>query len=89
MTESESEMRERLQAYADSQGFVLNSDIDRLSLVMKGLHNNAVKHGAPYCPCRIRTSDPEENNRIICPCAFHKDEIKQHGFCHCHLFYAA
>jgi len=87
MVESEAEIKERVQAYADSQGFVLNEDIDRLNIVLKGLHNNAVKHGAAYCPCRIRTNDDEANKKIICPCAFHKDEIKQQGFCHCHLFY--
>jgi len=87
--ESEAEMRERLHAYAKSQGFAFNEDIDRLNLIMKGLYNNAVKHGAAYCPCRIRTGDSENDNRIICPCAFHKDEIKQQGFCHCRLFYDA
>ena len=88
MTESEAEIRERIQAYADSQGFVLNPEIDRLNLVIKGLHNNTVKHGAAYCPCRIRTGNPENDDNIICPCAFHKDEIKQQGFCHCYLLYA-
>ncbi|MDR2854941.1 MAG: ferredoxin:thioredoxin reductase [Methanomicrobiales archaeon] len=81
------EIKERVQAYADSQGFVLNPDIEKLNLVLKGLHRNVTKHGAEYCPCRIKTGDPEKDKDIICPCAFHKDEIAKQGFCHCHLFY--
>ena len=87
MVESEAEIRERVQAYADSEGFVLNSNVEKVNRVLKGLHNNAVKHGAEYCPCRVRTGDPEKDKSIICPCAFHKDEIESQGFCHCHLFY--
>ena len=83
------EIKARMQAYADSQGFVLNPNTDKLNLVIKGLHNNAVKRGAEYCPCRIRTGDPEEDKNIICPCIFHKDEIAKQGFCHCHLFYSS
>ena len=86
--ESEAEIRERLQAYAESQGFILNPDKERQDLVIKGLHNNAVKRGAEYCPCRVRTGDVEADKEIICPCIYHKDEIKEKGYCHCNLFYA-
>ena len=85
--ENITEIKERMRAYADSQGFVLNPNIEKLNLVLKGLHKNAVKHGAEYCPCRMRTGDPENDKSIVCPCVFHKDEIAKQGFCHCQLFY--
>jgi len=85
--EIDAKIKERVQAYADSEGFMLNQNIEKLNLVLKGLHRNAVKHGAEYCPCRVRTGDLEKDKDIICPCAFHKGEIESQGFCHCHLFY--
>jgi ferredoxin-thioredoxin reductase catalytic subunit len=87
--ESEAELRERIRRYAESHGFILNPKAERLDLVIKGLHTNTVKHGAEYCPCRIRTGDVEEDKKIICPCIYHKDEIEKEGSCHCKLLYAA
>ena len=45
------------------------------------------KHGERYCPCRIRSGDTEKDRLIICPCAYHEDEIENEGHCHCNLFF--
>jgi len=37
--------------------------------------------GKPYCPCRI-----ERNERTICPCYYHVEELKRYGRCRCGLF---
>jgi len=38
--------------------------------------------GKPYCPCRV-----ERNERTICPCYYHVEELKRYGRCKCGLFY--
>ena len=42
-----------------------------------------------HCPCKYamwKKTRPNELDKIICPCEEHKQEIKETGFCHCHLF---
>ena len=72
--------------YAKSQGFRLNPDRKVVELVVRGLLENGKRHGARYCPCRVVTGDKRKDRLIICPCAYHKDEIAEMGHCHCNLF---
>lgn len=39
------------------------------------------EYGKPYCPCRT-----QKNERTICPCFWHVDELKRYGRCKCGLF---
>ena len=80
------QMKVGFSKYAESQGFKLNPDTPTVERVCKGLLANQEKHGARYCPCRMVTKDKEEDKKIICPCIYHKDEIKNDGHCHCRLF---
>ncbi|WP_440059487.1 ferredoxin-thioredoxin reductase catalytic domain-containing protein [Thermogladius sp. 4427co] len=41
------------------------------------------QYGIPYCPCRV-----EKNEKTICPCFYHIDEIRKNGRCRCGLFRA-
>ncbi len=81
-------MREVVQKYADENGFFLNSNTKQLETVLKGLVRNEEKYGEQYCPCRIRSGDHEKDKDIICPCVYHKDEIRKDGKCHCNLYFA-
>jgi ferredoxin-thioredoxin reductase catalytic subunit len=76
-----------MQEYANQNGYILNPDSVKLRSVLKGLNENTTKYGQAYCPCRVRTGNAVEDQKIICPCAYHKDEIALHGVCHCNLFY--
>jgi len=80
------EMAKGYGQYAKSQDIRLNPDSKVVEMIMKGLEANQKKHGARYCPCRIITGNKQEDRKIICPCAYHKDELKQMGHCHCNLF---
>lgn len=80
------QMKQMYSKYAESQGFRLNPDNAIVEGVCKGLLANQRKHGARYCPCRLVTKDKEEDKKIICPCIYHKNEIKKDGHCHCGLF---
>ena len=73
--------------YAKEKGLALNTDDRQFTAVIRGLVRNRLKHGERYCPCRIRSGDPEKDRLIICPCAYHEDEIEGEGHCHCNLFF--
>ncbi len=42
-----------------------------------------------FCPCFEPSSDPELNKKMMCPCEYVEDEIKEYGTCHCALFGSA
>ena len=75
------------QDYAKKAGFKMNKDKTRLNFILKGLKKNEDKYGCRYCPCRVVTGDLDKDRNIICPCIFHKDEIKRDGHCLCQFFY--
>ncbi|HOT94874.1 MAG TPA: ferredoxin-thioredoxin reductase catalytic domain-containing protein [Methanoregulaceae archaeon] len=85
--ENEEEMRAWAEAEAESNGIRLNPDERQLAVVIRGLVRNRERFGERYCPCRIRTGDPEKDQQIICPCIFRDEELKADGRCHCNLFF--
>jgi len=84
---AEKEMLKFVKAYAKKNNFVLNPDKKQLKTVIRGLVRNKSRYGHQYCPCRIRSGDEEKDRAIVCPCVYHKDEIKQDGSCHCNLYF--
>jgi ferredoxin-thioredoxin reductase catalytic chain len=83
----ETDMLKWVNAYAQKQGFSLNTDEKQLVTVIKGLVRNKTKYGRPYCPCRLRSGDEEKDRAIECPCVYHKEEIATKGQCHCNLYF--
>jgi ferredoxin-thioredoxin reductase catalytic chain len=83
----EADMLKWAHAYAQKQGFSLNTDERQLTTVIKGLVRNKTKFGRPFCPCRLRSGDEEKDRAIECPCVYHKEEIATKGQCHCNLFF--
>ena len=77
------------QRYAEKNGLVLNPNEEELNTVLRGLATNRARFGKQYCPCRLRSGDPKEDKKIICPCISHRDEITKEGSCHCRLFFRA
>jgi len=84
---AEERIRSWAASYAARRGYFLNPDARALDIVIRGLARNCQKFGHAYCPCRLRSGDPEKDNEIICPCIFHGDEVEREGHCHCRLFY--
>jgi ferredoxin-thioredoxin reductase catalytic chain len=85
--EEEEAVHQWAKKFAHKHGFILNPDEKRLETVIRGLVRNKSRFGALYCPCRIRSGDPETDKKIICPCVYHKDEIDKEGSCHCNLYF--
>lgn len=76
-----------VQDYASSSPYRLVDDPVVLRNLLRGLARNWVRRGAPYCPCKKLTGDPERDRRIVCPCEDHPQEIEQTGSCCCGLYY--
>lgn len=77
---------EEYENYAKAEGFKLNPEGKTVEAITRSLLEREKKLGARYCPCRRVTGNLEEDKKIICPCAYHKEEIKKDGHCLCRLF---
>ena len=74
------------QEYAKKNGFSLNPNRKIVEGIVKSLLEREKKFGGRYCPCRRITGNPEDDKKIICPCAYHREELERDGHCLCRLF---
>ncbi len=85
---NESDFYTYLLEYASKRGYKLNPDQEMLERIIKGMIKIEENKGQRYCPCRLVTGDKAADEKIICPCVYHEQEIAEHGHCHCYLFFA-
>jgi ferredoxin-thioredoxin reductase catalytic subunit len=85
---TEEEMLAWARDEAERCGYRLNPDERQLGAVIRGLARNRERFGARYCPCRIRSGDPDRDAAIVCPCVHRDEEVAGEGRCHCNLFLA-
>jgi len=72
--------------YAKNNGFRLNPDQKVTNYLVGALLEREKKYGKRYCPCRRIKKGQKENDKVVCPCIYCKEEIKKDGHCHCFLF---
>jgi len=82
----EERLRRMVRRWPEVSGCLLQPDPDTVEGIVQALVRSTMLHGRAYCPCRDLTGDPEVDRRNACPCAFHRDEIAQQGYCKCQLF---
>jgi ferredoxin-thioredoxin reductase catalytic subunit len=58
-------IRDRITVYATKNGYRLNPDERQRDAVIRGIARNQERFGAGYCPCRVRSGDPERDQAII------------------------
>ncbi len=80
------ELRARLERYLEGKDYSFNPDADTVDSVLTAMSKRFGKFGKDYCPCRLVSGDAEKDANIICPCAYHEQELAKDGHCHCHLF---
>ncbi|MBW2977408.1 ferredoxin:thioredoxin reductase [Candidatus Woesearchaeota archaeon] len=85
-TPVEKQLVKSFRRHARACGFKLQPDKKILDFVIKGELDRLKKYGALYCPCRRVTGKLAEDKKIICPCIYHKDEVKNDGMCKCRLY---
>jgi len=71
--------------YAKENKWILNTDEKQKKIVLKGLAKAKRQWGKQFCPCRIW--NPHKDTHVICPCIYHREEIENDGYCHCHFFF--
>lgn len=74
------------EKYAEEHNFLLNTNEALVTNIVRALLKKEALYGARYCPCRVMTGNKQEDEKITCPCIYHRDEIAQQGHCLCRLF---
>ena len=82
----ETDIRKLIEDYIATSPYELNQDKKQVDKVIRGLAKRKLKYGHQYCPCRMISEDKEIDDKIICPCEFHIEEIERDGTCCCDLF---
>ncbi|MBI5230575.1 MAG: Rieske 2Fe-2S domain-containing protein [Coriobacteriales bacterium] len=68
-------------------GFKLNTEREFAHEVLQSEIEILDRDGDVYCPCRVRTGDPKEDIKIICPCIpFYLEQFNAMRKCWCGLF---
>ncbi len=83
------DFRAAIERFAAGQEFQVNPDAAKLDLLLQGVAENERNHGLKFCPCRLRTKDWAEDQRLVCPCNFTIHETYKglpNGECWCGLF---
>jgi ferredoxin-thioredoxin reductase catalytic chain len=76
--------------FAERLGYKFNTETDFVDEVLESEIEILDRDGDVYCPCRIRSGDPKEDTKIICPCIpFYLDEFAAIRKCWCGLFILA
>lgn len=69
------------------EDFKLNTNLDIVQKLVKGILYNQKRYGLKFCPCRIQTKDREKDLKLVCPCNFKMQKSwQQKGECWCGLF---
>ncbi|MBW2989065.1 ferredoxin:thioredoxin reductase [Candidatus Woesearchaeota archaeon] len=73
--------------FAEGNDFMLNPNVKIVDSLAEGVLNNRKNHSLGYCPCRLKTGNPKEDLKLICPCNFRIQKTwKEGGECWCSLF---
>jgi ferredoxin-thioredoxin reductase catalytic chain len=81
------DLKAYMEPFAARLGYKFNTDEDFVVMVLEGEIEVLDRDGDVYCPCRMRTGDPKEDLKIICPCLpFYTDQFSAMRKCWCGLF---
>lgn len=68
-------------------GYTFNTDTEFVDEVLESEIAILERDGDVYCPCRMRTGDPKEDLKVVCPCIpFYRDQFAAMDKCWCGLF---
>lgn len=68
-------------------GYKFNTDEEFVGMVLEGELEILDQTGDVYCPCRVRTGDPRQDAKIVCPCIpFYREQFAATRKCWCGLF---
>ena len=82
----EARLHRMVQRWPEVSNCHLNPDPEVVEGIVGALAQSVLDTGYSYCPCRDRSGDPEHDRVLICPCAYHQNELVRDGHCKCVLF---
>ncbi|MBN1192199.1 MAG: Rieske 2Fe-2S domain-containing protein [Coriobacteriia bacterium] len=81
------DLRVYMGPFVATLGYKFNTEADFVDEVLNSEIEILDATGDVYCPCRIRTGDPKEDLKIVCPCIpFHSEQFAAMRKCWCGLF---
>lgn len=81
------DLKKYMGPFAERLGYKFNTETDFVDEVLASELEILERDGDVYCPCRIRTGEPKEDLKIVCPCIpFYRDQFAALGKCWCGLF---
>jgi len=85
-----SDLKAYHEPFVERIGFKLSNDSEFVDAIYESELEILERDGDVYCPCRVRTGDPKEDAKIICPCIpFYLDQFSAMRKCWCGLFIRA
>ena len=76
--------------FVEHLGYKFNTETDFVDEVLASELEILERDGDIYCPCRVRTGDPKQDAKIVCPCIpFYRDGFAAIRKCWCGLFILA
>lgn len=81
------DLKEYMAPFAATLGYKFNTETEFVDEVLTSEIEILANSGDVYCPCRVRTGDPKEDVKIICPCIpFYLEQFATIRKCWCGLF---
>ena len=78
-----------IQKYIMQKNYALNPSWMMTTNLKIWLSEMEATFGKRYCPCFEPSGNAQLDKKMLCPCEFIEDEIKEYGTCHCALFGSA
>lgn len=81
------DLKRYMEPFAASLGYKFNTETEFVDEVLASEIQILASAGDVFCPCRIRTGDPKEDVKIVCPCIpFYRQQFAGMRKCWCGLF---
>jgi nitrite reductase/ring-hydroxylating ferredoxin subunit len=81
------DLKTYMAPFVATLGFRFNDDEEFVEEVLESELEVLDRDGDVFCPCRVRTGDPKEDVKIVCPCIpFYLDQFNAMQKCWCGLF---
>jgi nitrite reductase/ring-hydroxylating ferredoxin subunit/ferredoxin-thioredoxin reductase catalytic subunit len=81
------DLKAYMAPFVDRLGYKFNTDEEFVDEVLTSELELLESTGDVFCPCRVRTGDPKEDAKIVCPCIpFFRDQFAGLNKCWCGLF---
>lgn len=75
-----------IEKYCEKNNYLMNPSWMMATNLKSNLCEMDATFGKRYCPCFEPSGDKELDKKMMCPCEYVEDEIKEYGTCHCALF---